>query len=765
MEEQLQEAADYVVRFINHTGRNVFLTGKAGTGKTTLLRKIIQTTHKNTVVVAPTGIAALNAGGVTIHSLFQLPFATFLPDTRDFPSVPETVRLENRNTLRRHFVMNKVRQSVIRNIELLVIDEVSMLRADVLDAMDYMLRTVRKWDIPFGGVQVLFIGDLLQLPPVVRQAEWEVLKEYYTGTFFFHSFVVQQAPPLYIELEKIYRQSDETFISILNNLRNNYVSREDLDILNRYVIPDFDVKKQQGYITLTTHNEKADAINQEALDALNATPHTYRAEVIGEFPEKIYPIDEQLVLKEGAQIIFIKNDLSPEKRYFNGKMGIVESLSAGEIIVVFPEEGRKIEVERYEWQNVRYSVDENTKDIREEVLGTFTHYPIKLAWAITVHKSQGLTFDKAVLDVSKVFLPGQAYVALSRLRSLDGLVLLSPVQLNGLSNDESVMSYARYKAEIKALGGELDAATKDFLGHTLVQAFSWRPLHYSWQSHLRTYPSDGDKSKKATYYSWASEQAKKMESILEPSEKFVRQLERLFRDETYDFAFIRQRFEKAYEYFYPQLDQVVAEILLAQARVGRMKKMKGFYEEIAALEESHLKAVLLLKKVRKLLQIIAEGKPVNKDNLYCPSIAEYRINHIVAINQRLKNEHLDIEEPAEYDDSVYARKTRKAKEPKKHTSEITHDLWKEHGSVEVIAGIRKLSISTIYTHMARLVATGAVSVSALMGEDRLRELEILLSETAPGSLSEMKELAGDRFSWDELKLYKAGLEQQENESV
>ncbi len=414
--QTISEASAYTLRINNQTHRSVFLTGKAGTGKTTLLREIIQTTHKNTVVVAPTGIAALNAGGVTIHSMFQLPFGGFIPDNSS-PQFSESTKFETTATLRRHFKKSGLKKSVIRNMELLIIDEVSMLRADLLDAMDYMMQTVRKKNSAFGGVQVLYIGDLLQLPPVIRDEEWRTLKTYYKGKFFFHSHVVQQNPPLYIELSKIFRQTDDTFISVLNNLRNNQISQQDIQTLNQYVKPDFDLKANKGYITLTTHNNKADSMNAQALEDLEGKLVTYKPEITGDFPDKIFPVEQQLQLKVGAQIMFVKNDLSFDKHYFNGKMGVIKSLSSQEILVHFPEENKTIEVEKYEWQNIRYKVDETTKEIEEEVLGTFVHYPIKLAWAITVHKSQGLTFDKAALDVSQVFLPGQAYVALSRLRS------------------------------------------------------------------------------------------------------------------------------------------------------------------------------------------------------------------------------------------------------------------------------------------------------------------------------------------------------------
>lgn len=318
--QSISEAAAYALRFINQTHQSVFLTGKAGTGKTTLLKEIIASTHKNTVVVAPTGIAALNAGGVTIHSMFQLPFGGFIPDN-SAPQFSDTTKFETKATLRRHFKMSGQKRAVIRNMELLIIDEVSMLRADLLDAMDYMMQTVRKKSAPFGGVQVLFIGDLLQLPPIIRDEEWRTLRNYYRGKFFFHAHVIQQYPPLYIELSKIYRQTDDRFISVLNNLRNNEITATDIQMLNEFVKPDFDLKANKGYITLTTHNVKADVMNAQSLEDLEGRQTTFLPEITGDFPEKIYPVDPNLQLKVGAQIMFVKNDLSMEKNYFNGKNG------------------------------------------------------------------------------------------------------------------------------------------------------------------------------------------------------------------------------------------------------------------------------------------------------------------------------------------------------------------------------------------------------------------------------------------------------------
>lgn len=415
------ELSDFVLSFINKTHRNIFLTGKAGTGKTTLLHRIIKDTHKNTAVVAPTGIAAINAKGTTIHSLFQIPPGMFLPDDNIKPTFQNHFFLTP-STIASQIKLNQEKKKLLKNLELLVIDEVSMLRCDLLDMMDEVLKNVRKNSYAFGGVQVLFIGDLLQLPPVVRQEEWSYLQNYYKGVFFFHARVLQNNQPLYVELDKIYRQDDSVFISILNNLRHNILEEKDIKILNQYVKPNFKASKNDGYITLTTHNSQADAINQKEMERLEGKSFEFQAEIIDNFPPSMYPIEASLILKKDAQVMFIKNDISAEKKFYNGKIGQVVSISDQEIIVKLDGEDTLIDVPKYEWQNVNYVLDPLTNKVKEEVLGTFTQYPLRTAWAITVHKSQGLTFEKAVLNLGQVFAPGQAYVALSRLKSLNGLV-------------------------------------------------------------------------------------------------------------------------------------------------------------------------------------------------------------------------------------------------------------------------------------------------------------------------------------------------------
>ena len=382
--------------------------------------------------------------------------------------------------------MNQTKQTLIKNLELLVIDEVSMLRADVLDAMNEMLQAVRKSTAAFGGVQVLFIGDLWQLPPVVKSNEWDTLKNFYQGIYFFNAWIMQAAQVIYIELQKIYRQDDARFVTLLNNFRINNTTTNDFELLSKQVDSNFDTKKNKGYITLTTHNRKADEINDKQLQELNAQEYVFLPEIIGDFPEKLYPLEPELVLKKGAQVMFVKNDLSHEKRYYNGKIGFVSYVSENEIEVFLPDDGVKIEVEKYEWQNVRYNLNEQTKEIEEEVLGTFVQYPLKLAWAITVHKSQGLTFDKAVLDINDVFMSGQAYVALSRLRSLSGLVLSKPVAIRQISIDLNILSFSERNQHLNNEDGLLQAKL-EYLWLQIKETYDFISAHKQFSEWIQSW--------------------------------------------------------------------------------------------------------------------------------------------------------------------------------------------------------------------------------------------------------------------------------------
>ena len=757
---QSNPTAAFVEQFINQTSQSIFLTGKAGTGKTTLLRKIMASTHKNAVIVAPTGIAALNAGGVTIHSFFQLPFAGFIPEFGAQPAFSESVKFETKQTLLRHFTMNKTRLKMIRNIDLLIIDEVSMLRADLLDAIDWTLRNIRRVHEPFGNVQVLFIGDLLQLPPVVKQEEWQILRNHYQGIFFFHAKVLQETQPLYIELSKIYRQQDQDFIQLLNQLRNNQMSSEDLQILNQYVRPDFDANKEEGYITLSTHNAKADQINAIALEALPEKLWSYAAEITGDYPKHLYPLEPTLELKLGAQVMFIKNDLSLEKNYFNGKMGKIKALSSDEILVEFPEEKKTINVEKFEWSNIRYELNAATGEVEEKTIGTFVHYPLKLAWAITVHKSQGLTFDKAVLDVSEVFAPGQAYVALSRLRTLSGLVLTQPMRMNGLSNDQQVMAYSQHKADENTLPKVLEAHTKHYLLQTLKQAFDWYELRSQWSQHEASYQAIGAKSEKTKNKSWMALQNQVVQATKEPAEKFIRQLEGLFTKPHFDRVFLKERVDAAYHYFFAQLDGVLLSNLRKIAELSRVRKTKSYAEELEALDDILTETILKLKKVRLLVTAVAEGEAITKDRIWNNDLQQYKLSKIAIVRQELKQVPSLLDDP-DAEEVSFLKSTKKlAKEQKvkKSTQEKTLELLEAGKEVSEIARERQLSVQTINSHFAYLIRSGQIELTDVMSPKRISELEQLFDGFEGNSLNPLKEKLGSKATWDELKLYQAWMQ-------
>ncbi len=457
--------------FIHSTSRSLFLTGKAGTGKTTFLKHIYKTTSKNVVIVAPTGVAAINAGGVTIHSFFQLPFSPIVPPVK---LKHGTDSLFDRSALLRNLNIDSEKRNIFRELQLLIIDEVSMVRADVLDALDTILRFFRnREDVAFGGVQVLLIGDLYQLPPVTQPNDWAILSPYYQSPFFFDSHAWRDAQPLYIELQKVFRQTDPEFVELLNRIRNADVTSSDLDRLNIRFDPTFEPERDSGYITLTTHNAKADAINDARLKKLDADEVVYHAEVEGEFPERSFPTDKQLVLKPGAQVMFIKNDVSHERRYFNGKIGLVVDAVAGKILVRFPEEDNLLEVSRDSWRNVRYTFNPVTREVEEEVLGVFTQYPLRLAWAITIHKSQGLTFHNVVIDAGKSFAPGQVYVALSRCTALEGIVLYSRIHPGAIRCDERVREFSESERSVDELDVLLGRDRLQFKVTQLLAIFDW----------------------------------------------------------------------------------------------------------------------------------------------------------------------------------------------------------------------------------------------------------------------------------------------------
>lgn len=756
---QSSEITQFIEQFINQTNRSVFMTGKAGTGKTTLLRKLVKETHKQAVIVAPTGIAALNAGGVTIHSFFQLPFATFIPDFTIPGGFNNQMKLESKQTLLHHFKMNSTRRAIFRNLELLIIDEVSMLRADVLDAMDWTLRNVRKMNTPFGGVQVLYIGDLLQLPPVVKPQEWSYLRNYYNSIYFFNAKSVAEDPPLYIELNKIYRQEDEVFLSILNNLRNNEITAQDVAHLNQYVRPNFDPTEVDDYITLTTHNRDADRMNSNALQKLSTNSVKYTAEVTGNFPEHMFPVDVELELKIGAQVMFIKNDLSLEKEFYNGKMGRIVALESDEIKVSFPAEKRTISVDKYEWENIQYVLDPSTGEVEEKTLGTFVHYPLKLAWAITVHKSQGLTFEKAVLDVSKVFVPGQAYVALSRLRSLEGLILLNPIGMNGLSNDTNVVQYSKTKVSEKYLGDHLSSSTYKFLYDELVQAYDWLHLLNAWQSHEVTYKNQGSKSQKGINRSWVAQQVQILNGTMDSSRKFRNELSRIFSVLNVDLDHAHKRVAAAAAYFFKILDGILTSNLKKMAELQQKNNTKQYNEELEDLDVLLTEVILRIKKTQLLIQAVRNGRPIDKSVVMSIEVRNYKRSKVEMVKREMQesNSTFDFDTNFVQLETKTEKKAKSKKKKKGSTYDTTLGMLKDGMTIEQIANERQLSKGTISTHCARLIKLEKIDLSDVMDSDKRNALSDLFDAYDGGSMTGLKELAGDDFSWDELRLYQASL--------
>ncbi len=568
--------------FIRQTARCIFLTGKAGTGKTTFLREIRQTTPKKTVVVAPTGVAAINAGGTTIHSFFQLPFSPFVP-----VAARSSEELSDRYALLRNLRIEQEKRNLFRELDLLIIDEVSMVRCDVLDAIDVILRHFRRREhVPFGGVQVLLIGDLYQLPPVVQQSEWNILGEFYDSPFFFDARVMKEAEPIYIELKHIYRQSDPAFIALLNKIRNNEISGEEIELLNQRYVPDFDPQEQEGYITLTTHNAKADQINFDALDALPGETSMYAAEVEGDFPERNFPTERSLKLKPGAQVMFIKNDVGPVKRYYNGKLGKVKAVTPA-LIVEFPDEGVELEVEKETWRNVRYSFNAVTGEVEEEVLGVFTQYGIRLAWAITIHKSQGLTFDNVVIDAGQAFAPGQVYVALSRCTSLEGIVLHSRISPYAIRTDHRVITFSRKERSLSELGPLLTAEQQQYELSKLLDVFDWSILSEELHE-LRIFLSERKNIDREEAMQVVDDVAQVVTEMNDITTRFAMQLRGIAHKQ--EFTLLVERVEAGVSYFSAAINERILPRLKeyddSLKSLGKVKRVRRRMKNFIALFES-----------------------------------------------------------------------------------------------------------------------------------------------------------------------------------
>ena len=542
---------DLARSFVENTDRHVFLTGKAGTGKTTFLHTLKETTAKRMIVTAPTGVAAINAGGVTLHSFFQLPFGPFLPESEAFEQHRQ-----------RMFRFSKDKKRIIRNLDLLVIDEISMVRADLLDAVDAVLRGHRRNDKPFGGVQLLMIGDLHQLSPVAKQGEWDLLRQQYETVYFFSSRALSQTEMVTIELKHIFRQSDANFIDILNHVRENRLNAATLKALNQRYIPDYTPKDGEGCISLTTHNHSADAINRKRLDALPGKLHGFSAEVSGDFPAHAYPAPDRLGLKVGTQVMFLRNDASPDKRYYNGKIGKITGVSSQKIRIKCPDESETISVELAEWENIKYTLNEETREIESEINGKFKQFPLKPAWAITIHKSQGLTFEKAVIDAQASFAHGQVYVALSRCKTLEGLVLRSPIPSRGIDTHDAVNNFLERARKHPPSKNQLLAAKIHYQQDLLLDCFDLGLLRSRFNYFIRLLLGNASRLRLLGVTDLHLLQETVSNDIFAVSEKFRNQLRSLFSENTLPETdiYILERIQKASLWFQKQFSLTLNDL-------------------------------------------------------------------------------------------------------------------------------------------------------------------------------------------------------------
>ncbi len=718
-------AADY----INNTNRHIFLTGKAGTGKTTFLKYIKENTAKNTVVVAPTGVAAINAGGVTMHSFFQLPFGPYVPSGAHLFGVDNGVT--DAHALFRNIRFNHDKKELLREMELLIIDEVSMVRADTLDAIDAILRHFRNQPLlPFGGVQVLYIGDLFQLPPVMPEEQWKLLKDCYESVFFFHARVLQQAPPLFIELNKIYRQNEATFISLLNGVRNSTLDWDDLDTLNQRYLPHFTGDGDQ-YIVLTTHNRRADEINNARLAAMPGSLHTFTGEIKGDFSDKALPTDMDLRIKPGAQVMFIKNDVAEPRRYFNGKLATVkEILPDDKIVVTLAISEETLVLEKETWRNIRYSWNKTEGTVDEEEMGSFTQYPIRLAWAITIHKSQGLTFEKAIIDAGNAFAPGQVYVALSRCTSLEGLVLHSRIHPGAIRTDEQVLAFSSRFHKEDELEMLLEGEKMVFWAEQLLKLFSAEKilaelhLHAAWLRDKKMVGMESAVTLSRTLQQRAAQ-------LHEVGLKFRQQLDPLLKEvlQTGNTILLSERVGKAVAYFTNEIyESFIKSVRRERDIVKDIPKIKKYVLQLSGLEHFLWSRLQLFADASYGNVKFNEGLP-DYESLRRPAVEEKTI------------------EKAE----KAAKKTREAGDSRRGTLE----LFLAGKTLPEIATERGLAMTTVESHLADCVANDELQINRFMDEKKIALILPLVKELGATASAPIKARLGDTATWAEIRAVQA----------
>ncbi|MBL0310580.1 MAG: AAA family ATPase [Bacteroidetes bacterium] len=703
-------------QFALQTNRSFFLTGKAGTGKTTLLKQIAAKTSKNIAIVAPTGVAAINAGGVTIHSMFSLPLTSFIP-TND--SVDLNLVTNRRRLLDNHMKFRKEKVKVLRELELLIMDEVSMVRADILDAIDFTLRTVRRNPEPFGGLQVMLIGDMHQLPPVVKDNEWAILKQYYSAPYFFNSQVWDKLDAMQIELKQIYRQSDRKFLSLLQNIRDQRMEEDDYEQLKERYQPNFK-PTEEGYILLSTHNKKADSVNQQELGNLMGRTHLFEAKVTGEFPDNMFPCERVLQLKEGAQVMFIRNDVETGK-YFNGKLAVVKNIEGENITVTFNDNQEEFTLHRETWENISYSVENGTDKIKEDELGTFSQFPLRLAWAITIHKSQGLTFDKVIIDAGHSFAAGQVYVALSRCRTLEGIVLHSLISQNALHGDERISSFTDSHHSTHELENTLQVAKAEYAHYLLKRLFTFIKLSDK-ISEWRELVMEKDIPDKEAALSLYEKIFGEIDAIQSTARKFQMQLERLldaYNKNPRTIEELKLRCSKAIEYF---TDHIFDKLILP-------------------LNE-HIKELAYKSKVKKYVHHV-QALEVNFWN---------KLNHLydaVFMDEQL------YEGPRKHSREQIAQVVSSVTSGKKETGGTYKDtlaLHKQGKSADEIAAMRGLSPATIKGHFAKWIEAGDINLYDVLPSSKIELIEKTMGDTIPETMGGIKSQLGDDVEFSEIKM-------------
>ena len=809
------EIFDLAYRFVTETSENIFLTGKAGTGKTTFLKYLKENCSKNIVVAAPTGVAAINAGGVTLHSLFQLPFHPFLPTKNNKEELLAKIRF------------NKQRRQLLRKVELLVIDEISMVRCDTMDAIDTILKSVRrKYDVPFGGIQLLCIGDLYQLPPVAQRHEWKILQEYYTSPFFFDSNVIKEQMPLLIELNKIYRQKENSFVELLNKVRNNNMSVDDFKDLHLRYEPTFRPGIDEKYITLTSHNNQADQINARELQKLSGSSYKYEAIIEDDFPENNYPAEGSLILKVGAQVMFLKNDVI-SKRYFNGKIGVVKSLDDDEIIVEC--DGTNISVSMETWENTRYVLDRTDGKLQQETLGTFTQFPLRLAWAITIHKSQGLTFEKAMIDAGAAFSSGQVYVALSRCTSLDGIVLLSKIPSAAIYSNDNVIKGQHALTHKGSLAERFAGARQIFTQQLLEEIFSFNEispiidaLHFQVNHHKDKLNNEG--------IQWIEVFKNNFSADKSVGSKFIARISELMKDEPVieKNILLQKRINDAANHFEPKisayqqsiqnhplitehreaantineyLNQLILAIYtanyflqyckqpfsvtsflqhklkFAQPRFNVSAYASGKKQSFADISNVDLYDTLkrwrddicdksgmpiYMVANRVTLTEIATYLPLNKKDLLQISgfgkakVDKYGDDILQAVQEYCSANNIATNIAAKEANPKKERKEKSAEE-KTDTQTISYNLFKEGKSIAEIAKERNMAIVTIEGHLALFVGNGDIDINKLVTMEKQLLIKAAVKQYGSGNLKTLKDNLPSSIGYGELRLVLAAM--------